>query len=156
MVGVIQRVAHAKVTVDGRVTGSIGSGILLFVGVSKEDTEEDVRYIAGKCVNLRIFSDENGNMNRSLIDTGGDLLVVSQFTLLGDTKKGRRPSFCAAAEPDRAKNLYELLIAQLRSYGVFVAEGIFGAMMEVSLVNAGPVTLIIDSNSKRVRPKSDR
>jgi len=148
MVGVIQRVSSAQVQVDGRLRGSIGSGILLLVGVAQEDTEDDVRYVAGKCVNLRIFSDEKGNMNRSLLDTGGELLVVSQFTLLGDTRKGRRPSFSAAAKADWANKLYTLLLQQLRSYGVSVAEGLFGAMMEVSLVNSGPVTLIIDSNSR--------
>jgi len=148
MVGVIQRVSSAQVRVDGRLTGSIGSGILLLVGVAQEDTEDDVRYIAGKCVNLRIFSDEKGDINRSLLDTGGELLVVSQFTLLGDTRKGRRPSFSAAAKADWANKLYALLLQQFRSYGVCVAEGVFGAMMEVSLVNSGPVTLIIDSNSR--------
>lgn len=148
MVGVIQRVSSAHVRVDGRCKVSIGNGILLLVGVAQEDTEEDVRYIAGKCVNLRVFGDDKGNMNRSLLDTGGELLVVSQFTLLGDTGKGRRPSFARAAAPARAKELYELLLKQLRSSCYIVEEGVFGAMMEVSLVNSGPVTLIIDSHSR--------
>jgi D-tyrosyl-tRNA(Tyr) deacylase len=151
MVGVIQRVSSAQVRVDGRPTGSIGRGILLLVGVAGQDSEEDVRYIADKCVNLRIFSDNKGNMNRSLLDTGGEVLVVSQFTLLGDSRKGRRPSFSAAAAPDQAKKLYGLLLKQLRSYDIGVAEGVFGAMMEVSLINFGPVTLIIDSDSKSGR-----
>jgi D-tyrosyl-tRNA(Tyr) deacylase len=149
MVGVIQRVSRAKVVVDGRVAGDIKNGILLLVGVAAEDTEEDARYIAGKCVHLRLFGGEKGNLNRSLLETGGQILVVSQFTLLGDTKKGRRPSFSAAAAPARAKELYGFLLTQLRSHGVTVSEGVFGAMMEVSLVNSGPVTLIIDSKSAR-------
>jgi D-tyrosyl-tRNA(Tyr) deacylase len=148
MVGVIQRTTGAEVWVEGACVAKIGSGILLLAGVSGDDTEEDARYLAGKAAHLRIFGDKQGNLNRSLLDIGGEILVVSQFTLLADTKKGRRPSFTRAAAPDPARRLYKLLVEELSSFGVRVEEGVFGAMMEVKFINAGPVTLIIDSKAK--------
>ena len=149
MIGVIQRTTGAEVRVGKESIAKIGSGILLLAGVSSEDTEEDARYIAAKTVHLRIFGDSQGNLNRSVLETGGELLVVSQFTLLGDTRKGRRPSFTDAAAPDHARKLISLLVEELRSYGVSVREGRFGAMMEVDLVNAGPVTLILNSKNRQ-------
>jgi D-tyrosyl-tRNA(Tyr) deacylase len=149
MVGVIQRTSCADVWVEGECVAKIGPGILILVGVEQDDTEDDVRYTAGKTARLRIFGDEQGNLNRSVLDTGGEVLVVSQFTLLGDTRKGRRPSFSRAAEPHQARHLYSLLIEELRSLGADVQEGVFGAMMEIKLVNDGPVTLIVDSKDKK-------
>ena len=145
MRAVIQRVSEASVRVDGQITGSIGRGLLVLLGVAKADTAADADYLVNKIVNLRIFEDEAGKMNRSVLDAGGGLLVVSQFTLYGDTRKGRRPSFDHAAPPDEAKRLYEYFVEWARQTGVPVAEGVFQAMMSVSLVNEGPVTLICDS-----------
>ena len=146
MRAVIQRVRHARVTVDGEVTGEIGPGILILLGVKAEDTESDGAWLASKIANLRIFSDASGKMNDSLIDLGGGALVVSQFTLYGDCRKGRRPSFVGAAHPDHAEPLYERFCEQIAENGVATVErGIFGAMMDVELLNDGPVTLTIDS-----------
>lgn len=142
---VIQRVKRASVTADGELTGEIGRGLAVLVGVTHGDTERDARYLAEKTAHLRIFEDEDGKMNRSLLDSEGEVLSVSQFTLYGDCSKGRRPSFIAAARPEEAEPLYEAYNRFLREMGVSVATGKFGAMMDVDLVNWGPVTLIVDS-----------
>ncbi len=147
MRAVLQRVLHAKVTVDGNVTGEIGPGLLVLVGVGKEDSEHDVDWLADKVSGLRIFEDEAGKMNRSLLDTSRALLAVSQFTLFADTRKGRRPSFIDAGAPEEAKRLYALYCERSRALGLAVAEGIFAADMKVSLVNDGPVTICLDSKS---------
>jgi D-tyrosyl-tRNA(Tyr) deacylase len=141
----LQRVKEAKVTVEQRTVGSIQHGSLLLVGFTKGDTSKDLDYLADKVVHLRIFEDESGKMNRSLIDVEGAILSVSQFTLYGDCRKGRRPNFMAAMEPERAQQLYEQFNEKLRSYGIKVETGIFGAMMDVHLVNDGPVTLLLES-----------
>jgi D-tyrosyl-tRNA(Tyr) deacylase len=145
MRAVVQRVKHAQVDVDGKTVGKIGSGLLIFVGVGKEDVKEDYEYLANKIAHLRIFSDERDLMNLSVIDAGGEALVVSQFTLWGDCRKGRRPSFVRAAEREKAKYFYEQFMQALRSHGIKVSGGEFQAMMEVRLLNDGPVTLILDS-----------
>jgi len=145
MRAVIQRVKEARVEVKGRTVGAIGPGLLVFLGVGKEDTEKDCEYLADKVTNLRIFPDAKGLMNRPLLETGGAVLVVSQFTLWGDCRKGRRPSFVRAAEPGLAKALYERFISLLQGKGLSVATGIFQEMMAVHLINDGPVTLILDS-----------
>lgn len=145
MRAVVQRVTGARVEVDGAVTGEIGAGLLVLLGVSKTDSVKEAGFIAEKVVNLRIFSDENGKMNRSLLESGGALLVVSQFTLYGDCRKGRRPSFDAAAPAEQARALYEYFVESARSTGVRVETGIFQAHMAVSLVNDGPVTLLVES-----------
>jgi len=142
---VIQRVSQAKVTVQGKEVGAIGPGLCLFLGVAKGDTEEDSTYLAQKSVELRIFEDDEGKFNRTLLDVGGEILVVSQFTLYGDCTKGRRPSFSHAASPEDAERLYQQFVQKLRDRGLNVATGQFQAKMEVSLVNSGPVTFIIDS-----------
>jgi len=142
---VIQRVSQAKVTVQGKEVGAIGPGLCLFLGVAKGDTEEDSTYLAQKSVELRIFEDDEGKFNRTLLDVGGEILVVSQFTLYGDCTKGRRPSFSHAASPEDAERLYQQFVQKLRDRGLNVATGQFQAKMEVSLVNRGPVTFIIDS-----------
>lgn len=145
MRAVVQRVSKACVRVDSEVVGEIRGGLLVFLGVGREDTEKDVDFLADKTTNLRIFPDEAQKMNLSLLDAGGAMLVVSQFTLHGDCRKGRRPAFIAAAPPEQAEPLYERFIAQVEKQGVPVAAGRFGAMMEVELVNDGPVTLLLDS-----------
>jgi len=142
---VIQRCKHAEVTVEGEVVGRIGEGLMVLVGVTHEDDEKDVKYIADKVAGLRIFEDEEGKMNFSVQDVGGAVLSVSQFTLYGDTRKGKRPNFMAAAKPDAAKALYEAFNQELAAKGLTVETGLFGAMMDVSLTNWGPVTIIIDS-----------
>lgn len=142
---VLQRVKEARVEVAGAVTGAIGPGLLLLAGVASGDTQEDADYLAGKIVNLRIFPDAAGRMNRSVLETGGAVLVVSQFTLYGDCRKGRRPSFDAAAPPELARGLYEYLVEILRSSNIRVETGVFQAEMQVYLVNDGPVTFILDS-----------
>lgn len=144
---VIQRCKHAEVTVGGEVVGRIGEGLMVLVGVTHEDDEKDVKYIADKVAGLRIFEDEEGKMNFSVLDVGGAVLSVSQFTLYGDTRKGKRPNFMAAAKPDAAKALYEAFNQELTAKGLTVETGIFGAMMDVSLTNWGPVTIIIDSRA---------
>lgn len=147
---VIQRVKNAKVIVDDETVGEIGHGILLLLGIKKGDTEEDVVYLVGKILNLRIFNDESGKMNLSLTDIEGEMLIVSQFTLYADTSKGRRPSYVDAAGPDEAKNLYALFIDRVRQKGIKVETGVFGASMDVELTNRGPVTLIIDTDSRGI------
>ena len=141
---VLQRVARAKVTVDGRVTGEIGRGLLLLTGFTDGDTEDALAWMADKVVGLRIFPDDEGKMNRSVDEVGGSLLVVSQFTLYGDTRKGRRPSWTAAARPDVAEPLVDAVVASLRARGATVACGVFGAMMAVASVNDGPCTVLVD------------
>ena len=142
---VVQRVKHASFTVDGKIVGQIKHGLMLLIGIADTDTEEDIEFVANKCLNLRIFEDAQGKMNRSLLETGGEILAISQFTLLGDTRKGRRPSFMHAAEPQKGKAFYDRFVERLRRSGVKVETGIFGAMMDVELLNYGPVTLIVES-----------
>ena len=145
MRAVIQRVKSASVYVDGRLSGRIGNGLLVLVGVGKGDGESDVSYMVSKLSDLRIFEDASGKFNLSLKETRGEILVVSQFTLFGDCSKGRRPSFTEAEEPTTAKNLYERLVFRLKEQGISVQTGEFQAKMEVHLVNNGPVTLLLDS-----------
>lgn len=145
MRAVIQRVSQARVVVGGKISGEIAGGLLVLLGVEQGDKPEDLKYTFAKTIGLRIFEDENGKMNRSLVDTGGQLLVVSQFTLLGDVRKGRRPSFVHAAEPKIAESMYEDFLALGREQGIDVQSGIFQADMDVELVNDGPVTILIDS-----------
>ncbi len=142
---VLQRSKEASVKVDGKKIAEISSGLVLLVGITHSDTEKDVDYLVDKIPNLRIFEDSEEKMNFSLLDVGGDILSVSQFTLYGDSKKGRRPNFMQAAKPDYAEELYHLFNLKLKNKGINVQTGSFGAMMDVSLVNDGPVTLIIES-----------
>ena len=144
MRAVVQRVSRAAVRVDGEVVGACGPGLLVLVGARHEDTSETAVRLAGKIARLRIFPDDDGRFDRALLDTGGEALVVSQFTLLADTRKGNRPSFTDAAPPEAAEPLIEAFVEALRAEGVQVETGVFGAMMEVELVNDGPVTLVID------------
>ena len=146
MRAVVQRVSRAKVAVDGRVTGEIGAGLVVLLGVGREDSGLVAAWLAEKAANLRIFEDEQGKMNRSLLDVKGAALVVSQFTLYGDARGQRRPSFISAAAPEKALALYEEFNSALRGLGVTVATGIFQAMMSVELVNEGPVTILLDSD----------
>lgn len=145
MRAVVQRVTSAKVTVGERTTGEIGPGLLVLVGVEQGDGPHDVQYIASKIRDLRIFPDDAGKMNRSVLDCGGSVLVVSQFTLSGDARNGRRPSFVTAAPPEIARALYEDVVRELTGSGLRVATGEFQAMMQVALVNDGPVTILLDS-----------
>jgi len=145
MRAVLQRVKRAKVTVDGEITGEIETGILVLLGVGTGDTESDASQLVDKIVNLRIFDDDDGKMNRSVIDVAGGLLVVSQFTLYADTRKGRRPSYVEAAAPDEANRLYEFFVVEARKILARVETGRFQAMMDVELVNDGPVTIILES-----------
>lgn len=136
---------QARVEVDAQTVGRIGRGLLILLGVARVDTNEDADYLAEKIANLRIFNDEQGKMNRSLVETAGEMLVVSQFTLYGDVRRGRRPSYIEAAEPDRANALYEYFVNRARGCGIKVETGIFQAMMQISLINDGPVTILLDS-----------
>ena len=142
---VIQRVSRAKVSVDGEIVGEIGKGILVLLGISGEDTEKEAAYVLEKTLNLRIFEDAEGKMNLSLLDIKGEMLIVSQFTLYGDTRKGRRPSFIEAAKPEKADELYKFFVSESKKQIKKVATGRFQAMMNVELVNDGPVTILIDS-----------
>ena len=142
---VIQRVTSASVAIDGEVVGRCGKGYMILIGVSAEDTEADLNYMATKIPTLRIFEDENGKMNKSILDVGGEILAISQFTLYGDARNQRRPGFTAAARPDKAIPLYEALVKAWRDQGIHVETGVFGADMQVSLVNDGPVTMLMDS-----------
>lgn len=142
---VVQRTREASVTVAGEVVGQIEHGLLLLVGITHEDSEKDVEFVADKVAHLRIFEDEAGKMNHSVLDTGGQILSVSQFTLYGDCRKGRRPNFMSAARPEQAEPLYEMFNSKLREKGLQVETGRFGAMMDVQLLNDGPVTLIVES-----------
>jgi D-tyrosyl-tRNA(Tyr) deacylase len=151
---VLQRVKRAQVSVKGKVVGAIGPGILLLLGVHANDTAEEAGYLAAKCIELRIFHDENGKMNRSLIDTGGAALIVSQFTLLGDCRKGRRPGFSDAAPPQKGRELYEHFVGVIKKTIPAVQTGIFGEMMDVELVNDGPVTLILEKEHLSLNVKS--
>ena len=145
MRAVVQRVSSARVVVEGEVVGEMGRGLCVLLGVAREDGEEDAERLAGRVARLRIFENDDGRLDRSVLDTGGEALVVSQFTLIADTEKGNRPSFGGAAAPDQAEPLYEAFCAALRTLGVEVATGRFGARMAVELVNDGPVTLVIGS-----------
>ena len=142
---VVQRVSSASVAVQGQTVGKIDKGLMVLVGVAQGDGEKDIQYMADKIPNLRIFEDEQGKMNRSLLDVGGNILAVSQFTLLGDARGGRRPSFIDAARPETANPMYEELVRRLREAGLTVETGVFQAEMAVSLVNDGPVTILLDS-----------
>ncbi|MGN7295592.1 D-aminoacyl-tRNA deacylase [Ferdinandcohnia sp. SAFN-114] len=142
---VVQRAKNASVVVQNEVVGAIKNGLMLLVGITHTDTLEDIKYVADKIVNLRIFEDDEGKMNQSLLDVKGDILSVSQFTLYGDCRKGRRPNFMDAAKPEFAEKMYDLFNAEIREKGVHVETGSFGAMMDVQFTNVGPVTLIIES-----------
>lgn len=146
MRAVVQRVLNSKVTVDGNVVGEIKKGFNVLLGIHKEDSIEDINYLSEKIVNLRVFEDENGKLNKSLLEVGGELLIVSQFTLYGDCRKGRRPNFMDALGGEEAKTLYKTFVDKCKTYGVKVEEGIFGADMKVSIENDGPVTLLLESN----------
>ncbi len=148
MRAVVQRVSRSQVTVEGELVGRIGKGLLVLLGVEQDDTEQDCHALADKIIGLRIFDDADGKMNLSLTEIGGEMLVVSQFTLLGDCRKGRRPSFVAAAAPGKANELYEAFVAAVAVQGITVATGRFRAMMDVELVNDGPVTLLLDSRKR--------
>lgn len=148
MRAVVQRVSRAEVRVEGAVVGRVGRGLLVLVGAADDDADADVAYLADKVVGLRIFADENGQMNKSVAEVGGGLLVVSQFTLYGDCRKGRRPSFVKAMAPGPAEQLYEKFVAATRASGVPVETGRFRAMMDVELINDGPVTLLVDSKKE--------
>lgn len=143
---VLQRSGRASVEVEGRVTGSIEKGYVLLVGITHMDTEDDALYAARKIANLRLWEDEDGKMNHSILESGGDILSISQFTLYANTKKGRRPSFIEAARPEQAEPLWKFFNEKLEEEGLNVETGVFGAMMDVELVNDGPVTIIVDSN----------
>lgn len=147
MIAVVQRVTNSSVSVENETVGNIGQGLMVLLGVADTDDLPDIDFLADKVVNLRIFEDENGKMNRSLSDIGGQMLVVSQFTLLGDCSKGRRPSFIHAAAPDKAEDYYLKFVEKVRGMGVSVETGQFRAMMDVSLVNHGPVTMILKSKN---------
>ncbi|KAB2881479.1 D-tyrosyl-tRNA(Tyr) deacylase [bacterium] len=142
---VVQRVSRASVTVERKIISRIGKGLVLLIGFKEGDTNDDLSFWAEKCVNLRIFEDNGGKMNVSLLESGGEILAVSQFTLYGDVRKGRRPSFIEAARPEAAEPLYNAFVELLRAKGVKVSTGIFGAMMDVELINAGPVTILLDN-----------
>jgi D-tyrosyl-tRNA(Tyr) deacylase len=146
---VIQRVSTARVRIDGAVVGAIDHGLVILVGVRRGDVDDDARLLAGRCVNLRVFDDEQRLMNRSLLDVRGSILVISQFTLLANCRKGRRPSFTDAASPDEASRLVEVFATALEESGCRVQTGVFGARMEVELINEGPVTVVLDTDELR-------
>lgn len=146
MRGVVQRVLEAHVKVDGQIVGQIEKGLVVLLGVAQGDTEADLKYLVEKTIHLRIFEDDEGKMNRSVLDVGGSILAISQFTLLGDARKGRRPSFITAARPEEANAMYQAYVRQIQEQGVTVETGIFQADMKVHLVNDGPVTLVLDSS----------
>lgn len=149
MRAVIQRTTHASVKVDGKITGRIGEGLLVFLGIEDADTMEDIEWLSNKIVNLRIFNDEDGVMNRSVIEVNGDILLVSQFTLHASTKKGNRPSYIKASKPEVAIPMYEKMISQLESgLGKNIEKGVFGADMKVELLNDGPVTIVMDTKQR--------
>ena len=148
MRAVVQRVRDASVFVDGEVVGRVGAGVVVLLGVAAEDTTSEADRLVGKVARLRIFENDDGRLDRSLLDVSGEALVVSQFTLIADTRKGNRPSFAGAAAPELAKRLYEEFCSALESLGVRVARGVFGARMEVSLVNDGPVTIVLDTRER--------
>lgn len=148
MRAVIQRVTRAKVDVDANTSGIIGPGLLVLLGVEKEDTADDLKYLVNKSIGLRVFQDDQQKMNLSLADINGQMLVVSQFTLLGDVRKGQRPSFIHAADPDTANRMYEEFVALVRQRGIDVQTGVFQADMAVELVNDGPVTILVDSRKR--------
>lgn len=148
MRALLQRVQKGSVKVDGQIVGAIEQGLVILLGIAKHDTAEDAVYLADKCVNLRIFEDENSHFNHSLLEAGGSVLVISQFTLYGDTRKGRRPGFDEAARPEAAEPLYRVFIDQLKQHAIKVAEGVFGAMMLVEIHNDGPVTFMLESKSR--------
>ncbi|MDZ7291307.1 MAG: D-aminoacyl-tRNA deacylase [candidate division KSB1 bacterium] len=153
MRALIQRVTKSSVSINGKVVGAIDQGLVILLGIREGDTEEDARYLAEKCVHLRIFADENSKFNRSLLDVGGGALVISQFTLYGDTRKGRRPGFEEAARPEIAESLYNCFVRELRRFPIHVAEGIFGAMMLVEIHNDGPVTFMLESKGQGANGK---
>lgn len=148
MIALLQRVSRASVSVDGKITGEIGNGLVILLGIKNGDTPSDAKYLAEKCIHLRIFEDDAGKMNRSALEVNGTFLVISQFTLYGDTRKGRRPSFIDAAPPEISEPLYEAFVAELRQQGCTVATGIFGAHMQVEIHNDGPVTVWIKSKGE--------
>ena len=148
MIAVLQRVTTGKVKIGDRVAGDIGNGLVILLGVHRDDKEEDINFLTDKIIGLRIFNDNNGKMNISLQEVKGSVLVISQFTLCGDWRKGRRPSFTKAADPDKGKLLYNGFIDAVRSRGINVETGEFGAEMDVSLVNSGPVTFVLDSHDR--------
>ena len=145
MRAVVQRVIEASVSVDGEIVGKIGNGLMVLLGVGDEDNDQDLEYLVEKIVGLRIFQDENDKMNLSLMDVKGELLVISQFTLYGDARKGKRPSFIKSAKPDIGEKYYEEFIKKTKSLGIKTAKGVFGAHMDVHLINSGPVTIMLDS-----------
>jgi D-tyrosyl-tRNA(Tyr) deacylase len=148
MRAVVQRVSRARVTVDGEITGEIGLGLLVLLGVGRDDTNSDATYLAGKIAGLRVFEDDQGKMNLSVLDAGGSVLAVSQFTLYGDVRRGKRPSFDAAAAPEKARQLYEFFVEQVRATGLRCETGRFQETMKVELVNEGPVTILLDSGKE--------
>ncbi len=148
MIAVLQRVTTGKVKIGDRIVGDIDNGLVILLGVHRDDKEEDIIFLADKVIGLRVFDDNNGKMNISLLDSEGSVLVISQFTLCGDWRKGRRPSFTKAADPDKGKLLYDGFINAVRSRGINVETGEFGAAMDVSLVNSGPVTFVLDSHDR--------
>ena len=148
MIAVLQRVTTSKVKIGDRIVGDIDNGLVILLGVHRDDKEEDIIFLADKVIGLRIFNDNNGKMNISLQDANGSVLVISQFTLCGDWRKGRRPSFTKAADPDKGKLLYDGFIDEVRSRGINVETGEFGAAMDVSLVNSGPVTFVLDTHDR--------
>lgn len=145
---VVQRVSKAQVSIEGDVKGVIGKGLVILLGIRREDTTKELQWLVDKVVHLRIFEDESGKMNKSLTDIGGEMLIISQFTLYGDCRKGRRPGFSTAAPPAIAEPLYQLFIEEVKAKGITVATGTFQAEMQVELINDGPVTLLLDSEKK--------